>query len=85
MLGNCVQRLMKERFIGTLKNKIYKYMTSISKKVYIDKLGDILNQYGSTIQMKPVDVKSSTYINTGKEINGKEPKFKIVDIVRISK
>ena len=53
--------------------------------MYIDKLGDILNQYGSTIQMKPVDVKSSTYINTGKEINGKEPKFKIVDIVRISK
>ena len=85
MLGKCVQHLMKERFIGTLKNKIYKYTTSISKKVYINKLGDILNEYGSTIQMKPVDVKSSTYINNGKEINGKDPKFKIVDIVRISK
>ena len=31
-----------ERFIRTLKNKIYKYMTSISKSVYIDKLDDIV-------------------------------------------
>ena len=49
-----------ERFIRTLKTKIYKYMTSISKNVYIDKLDDIVNEYNSTnhraIQMKPVDI-----------------------------
>ena len=48
-------------------------MTSISKIVYIDKLDDIVNKYKntyhSTIKMKPVDVKSSTYIDSSKEIN----------------
>ena len=64
-----------ERFIRTLKNKIYKYMTSISKTVYIDKLDDIVdkynNTYHSTIKMKPIDVKDNTYINTDKEVNDK--------------
>ena len=73
-----------ERFIRTLENKIYKYMTSISKKVYINKLDDIVtkynNTYHSTIKMKPVDVKSSTYIDSSKEINNKDPKFKIYDV-----
>ena len=81
--------VVAERFIRTLKNKIYKYMTSISKNVYIDKLDNIVNKYNntyhSTIKMKPVDVKSSTYIDSGKEINDKDPKFKIGDAVRISK
>ena len=64
-------------------------MTSISKNVYIDKLDDIVNKYNntyhSTIKMKPVDVKSNTYIDSSKEINDKNPKFKIGDNVRISK
>ena len=63
-------------------------MTSISKNVYIDKLDDIVNKYKNTyrtIKMKPVDVKSSTYINSGKEINNEDFKFKIDVIVRISK
>ena len=64
-------------------------MTSISKNLYIDKLDDILNKYNnayhSAIKMKPVDVKSNTYIDSGKEINEKDPKFKIGDNVRISK
>ena len=51
-----------ERFFRTLKNKIYKYMTSISKNVSIDKLDDIVNKYNntyhSTIKMQPVDVTS---------------------------
>ena len=76
-----------ERFIRTLKNKIYKYMASISKNVYNDKLHDIVNRYNntyhSTIKMKSVDVKSNTYIDFSKEINDKVPKFKIGDIVRI--
>ena len=64
-------------------------MFSISKNGYIDKLDDIVNKYNntyhSTIKMKPVDVKSNTYIDSNKEINEKEPKFKIGDIARISK
>ena len=53
-----------KRHIGTLKNKVYKYMTSVSKNVYIDKLDDIVdkynNAYQSTIKKKSVDVKSNT-------------------------
>ena len=64
-------------------------MTSVSKNVYIDKLDDIVNKYNntyhSTIKMKTVDVKSNTYIDSSKEINDKDPKFKISDFVRISK
>ena len=78
-----------ERFITFLNNKIHKYMASKSKNVYIDKLDDIVNKcnntYYSTIQMKPVDVKLNTYIDSSKEINDKDPKFKVGDIVRISK
>ena len=56
--------VVAERFIKTLKNKIFKYMTSISKNVCINKLDDAVNRYNntyhSTIKMKTVDVKSST-------------------------
>ena len=61
----------------------------IKKNVYIDKLDAIVKKYNNTcprtIKMKPVDVKSNTYINSSKEINDKDPKFKIENIVRISK
>ena len=81
--------IIAERFIRTSKNKTYKYMTSISKNVYIDKLNYIINNYinknHNTTKMKLVDVKSNTYINSSKEINDKGPKYKIGDIVRISK
>ena len=62
-------------------------MTSISKNLYIDKLDDIANKYNNTItiKMKPIDLKSNTYINSSKEINYQDPKFKLGDIVRISK
>ena len=77
--------VIAERFIRTLKNKIYKYMTSISKNVYIDKLDDIVRKYNNTyhrsIKMKPVDVKDNTYIDFKKEVNDKDPKFKIGDHV----
>ena len=53
--------VVAERFIRTLKNKIYKYMTSISKNVYIDKLNDIITEYSNTyhrtIKMKPIKIK----------------------------
>ena len=55
-----------ERFIKTLKTKIYKYMTSVLKNVYINKLDNIVDQYYNTyhrtIKMKPVDVKDNIYI-----------------------
>ena len=77
-----------ERFIRALKNKIYKYMTSISKNVYIDKLDDVVNEYKktyySTIKMKPVNVKSSTYIDFGIKNNEKNPKFEVSDHVGMS-
>ena len=60
-----------EKFIRNLKNKINKYMTSVSKIVYINNLADIVNKYNntyhSTTKMKPADVKSSTYIDFNKE------------------
>ena len=61
--GECV---VAERFVTTFKNEIYKYMTSVSKNVYIDKLASIVYKYintYSTIKMRPADVKSSTYID----------------------
>ena len=79
--------VVAERFIRTLKSKTYKFMTSISKNVYIEKLDDIVDEYNNayhtTIEMKPIDVKDNTYINTDKEINNKDPKFKVGDHGRI--
>ena len=82
--------VVTERFIRTLKTKIYKYRTLVSKNVYIDKLDGIVddddnNTCHRTIKMKPVDVKNSTYLDFKKEVNDKDPKFKVVDHVRISK
>ena len=81
--------IVAERFVRTIKNKIYEYVTSISKNVYIDKLDDIVDKYNNTyhrtIKMKPVYVKSSSYINFNKENDKKGPKFKVGDHVRISK
>ena len=75
---NEVKSVIAERFIRTLKNKIYKCMTSVSKNMSIDKLDTIVNKYNNrydnTIKMKPVDVKSNTYINPIKKIINKDPK-----------
>ena len=73
--------IIAERLIRTLKNNIYKYMTSIPKNVYIDEFDNIVKKYNNTyhrkIKMKPVDVMSNTYIESSKEINDKDRKFKI--------
>ena len=67
-----------EKFIRALQNKVYKYMTSISENVYIDKLNEIVDEYHNTyhrtIKMRPVNVKSSTYIDFDVENNDKDPK-----------
>ena len=89
LTNNEGKSVVTEIFIRTIKNKIYKYMTSISKNVYIDELDDIVDEYNNTyhrtIKMKPIDVKYNTYININKEVNDKDPKFKVGDHVRISK
>ena len=86
--------VVAERFIKTLKNKIFKHMTAISKNVYFDVLDDIVNKYNNTvhrtIKMKPIDVKDNTYVDSmelhsKKEVKDKDPKFKVGDYVRISK
>ena len=65
------ESVVAERFITTIKNKIYKHMTSISKNVYSEKLDDIVNEYNNTyhtaIKIKPIDVKGNMYINTEKK------------------
>ena len=78
--------VVAERFIRTLKSKIYKYETLISKNVCIDKLYEIVNKcsntYHSTIKIRLVNEKSSTYIDFNKKNNKENPKLKMV---RISK
>ena len=86
--------VVAERFIRTLKNKIYKHMASISKNVYYDVLDDIVNKYNNiyhkTIKMKPADVGDNSFteyngIAFKEESNEKDLKFKVGDHVRISK
>ena len=80
--------VVAERFIKTLKNKIYKHMKAISKNVYFNVLDDIVDEYNNTyhrtIRMKPIDLKSDS-IEYNEESNEKDPKFKVGDHVRISK
>ena len=89
LIQNEEKSVVAERFVRTLKTKICKYMSSVLKNVYIDKLDDIVGEYNNTyhrtIKTKPVDVKNNTYIEFKKEVNDKDPKFKVVDHVRISK
>ena len=81
--------VVAKRFIRTLKNKIYKHMTAVSKNVYFDVLDDIVNAYNNTYHrttgMKPVDVKSDSFAEYNEEFNERDPKYKVGDHVRISK
>ena len=81
--------VVTERFIRTLKNKIFKHMTAISANIYFDALDDIVNKYNNTVhqttKMKPIDVTSDAYAECNEDLNKKDPKFKVGDHVRISK
>ena len=81
--------VVAERFIRSLKSKIYKPMTSISKNVYYDVLDDVVkkynNSYHNTIKMKPINVRDDSFVEYNEESNEKDPKFKVEDQVRISK
>ena len=90
--------VVAERFIKTLKNKLYKHMTATGKNVYYDVLDDVVNKYNNTkhntIKMKPKDVKDDTKKSSAiarnkrvyvDEYNKKDSRFNVGDKVRISK
>ena len=81
--------VVAERFIRTLKNRIFKDMTDISKKVYFYVLDVIVNKYINTvhrtIKMKPIDVTDNTYIDFKKWVKDKDPKFEVGDRVKNAK
>ena len=81
--------VVAEKFIRTLKNNIYKHMTTVSKNVYFDVLDDIVhkynNSYHKTIKMKPIDVKGDSFAEYNEESSEKDPKSKVGDHVKISR
>ena len=81
--------VVAERFIRTLKNKIFKHMRAVSKNVYFDVLEDIVNKYNNTvhrtIKMKPHDVTSDFYAEFNEDSNVTKPKLKVGEHFRISK
>ena len=81
--------VVAQRFIRTLKNKIFRHMTAVSKNVFFDVSDDIVNKYNNTvyraIKMKPIDVTSDSYAEYNEDSNEKDPKLKVDDHVRISK
>ena len=81
--------VVPERFIRTLKNKIFKYMKAIQQSIYFDVLDDIVNKYNNTvhrtIKMKPIDVTDDSYVEYNEDFDKKYLQFKVGDHVRISK
>ena len=86
---NEIKSVVSKRFIRTLKNKIFKHMTAISKNVYFDVLNHIVDKYNNTIhrtiKMKPIEVRNNSLAEYNEESNKANPKFKVGDHVRISK
>ena len=81
--------IFSKDFQKTLKSKVFKDMTAISKNVYFDVLDDIVDQYNNTfhrtIKMKPIEVTSDSYAEWNENFNEKDSKFKAGDRVRILK
>ena len=80
--------VVAERFIRTLKNKIFKHMIAIQQNIYFDVLNDIVDKYNNTvyktIKMKPIEVTNDYYAEYNEDLsNKKNPKFKVGDNVRI--
>ena len=78
--------VLAERFIRTLNNKIYKYMTAVSKNVYLNNLTDTLNKYNntyhSTIKTKPVESSQEHILISNNENDREDPKFEVGRHVR---
>ena len=77
--------VITERFIRTLKNKIFNHMAVISKNVYFDVLDDIVNKYNNTvhriIKTKPIDVTGDSYAEYNENLIKKIPNLKLVTMV----
>ena len=77
--------VVAERFIRTLKNKIFEHMAAISKNVYFDVLDDNVNKYNNTvhrtIKTKPINITDDFYAEYNENFNKKDPKFKVGDNV----
>ena len=71
--------VVADRFTITLKNKICKYKTALLKNVYIDKFNGIVNEYNNRYY------RTYIFIDSIKEINNNDSKFKVGDLIRISK
>ena len=81
--------VVAERFIRTLKNKIFKHMRAIKTNIYFDVLDDHANKCNNTvhrtIKIKPIEITPDYYVESNEDFNRKDPKFKVADHVRISK
>ena len=81
--------VVAERFIRTLKNKLYKHMTAVGKNIYWNVLDDVVDKYNDTINrsigMKPKDVKNDKKAVYVEESSEKSARFSVGDRVRISK
>ena len=81
--------VVAEKFIRTLKNKVFKHLKTISKNVYFDVLGYNVNKYNKnvhrTIKTKPIDVTDDSYAEYNENLNKKYPKFNVGENIRISK
>ena len=81
--------VVAERFIRTFKNKIFEHMAAILKNVDFNVLDNIVNKCNNTVhgttKMKLIDVTSGSYTEYNENSNEKDPKFKVGDLVRISK
>ena len=77
--------VVAERFIRTLKNKLFQHMIAVSKNVYFDVLDNIVNKYKTTvyrsIKMKPIDVASDSYAEHNEDLMKKIPNLKLVIMV----
>ena len=68
--------VIAKRFIRTLKNKIFKHMTAVSKNVYFDVLDNIVDKFNNpahrSMKMKPIDVTSDSYTEYSEDANKKK-------------
>ena len=88
MKKNEGKSVVAERFVRTLKNRIFMHMTDVSKKIilmFYMILLMITITYHRTIKVKPIDIKPDSYAEYNVHSNEKDPKFQVHDHIRISK
>ena len=88
-MQNEKKSVVAKKFIRTLKTKIYRHMTAVSRNVYFNLLDDIISKYNNTyhnsIKMNSIDVESNFYFEDNFDFNESDPIFQVGDHVKISK